>query len=288
MLIPLPFDLPLAGHPFGTALELCLILVVLCWATVLLGRGLVWLDRLWSLCPPVYCLLVAAGDGFDSPRINLMTALALVWGARLTYNFARKGGFGKHGEDYRWNVVRERMNPLGFHVLNFALVIPSQLLLMWLFTAPIHQAWLWRQAPLGWLDAVAAAIFIAFLVGQTVGDEQMWRFQQAKKRRIADGEDVAQPFIRTGLFRYSRHPSHLCEMGMWVAFYLFAVSASSAWLHWTGLGCILLIIQFIGSIRLTESISAVRYPTYAAYQAATPMLLPWRPRREAAAEDRAD
>lgn len=274
----IPFN-PLGGEPFGAALELCVLLIVFCWATSLIAKDAAWVDRLWSLCPPVYCLLVAFADGFDSVRINLMTALVVLWGIRLTFNAARKGVFAKGGEDYRWSVVRERMGALRFGLINIPLVVPSQLLLVWLFTSPVHQAWLSRPMPLGWLDAVAAAVFVLFLIGQTVGDEQMWAFQQAKKRRVAGGGDIGQPFIDTGLFHYSRHPSHLCEMGMWCAFYLFAVSASGTWLHWTGLGWMLLIAQFIGSIRLTESISSAKYPTYAQYQATTPMLVPLPHRR---------
>ena len=270
----IPFSHPLSGQPFGTALELCLLLVVFCWVAPLFARGHGWLDRLWSLCPPVYCLLVAAGAGFDSARINLMTALVLIWAVRLTCNFARKGGYRKGDEDYRWAAMQERISPLWFQLLNISFLIPSQLLLMWLFTSPVHQAWLSRGAPLGWLDGLAAALFVAFFVVEVIGDEQMWAFQQDKKRRIAAGEDVAQPFINTGLFRYSRHPSHLSEMVMWFAFYLFAVSASGTWLHWTGVGFILLIAQFLGAIPLTESISASRYPAYAEYQAKTPMLVP--------------
>ena len=270
----IPFSHPLSGQPFGTALELCLLLVVFCWVAPLFARGHGWLDRLWSLCPPVYCLLVAAGAGFDSARINLMTALVLIWAVRLTCNFARKGGYRKGDEDYRWAAMQERISPLWFQLLNISFLIPSQLLLMWLFTSPVHQAWLSRGTPLGWLDGLAAAHFVAFFVVEVIGDEQMWAFQQDKKRRIAAGEDVAQPFINTGLFRYSRHPSHLSEMVMWFAFYLFAVSASGTWLHWTGLGFILLIAQFLGAIPLTESISASKYPAYAEYQAKTPMLVP--------------
>ena len=270
----IPFSHPLSGQPFGTALELCLLLVVFCWVAPLFARGHGWLDRLWSLCPPVYCLLVAAGAGFDSARINLMTALVLIWAVRLTCNFARKGGYRKGDEDYRWAAMQERISPLWFQLLNISFLIPSQLLLMWLFTSPVHQAWLSRGTPLGWLDGLAAALFVAFFVVEVIGDEQMWAFQQDKKRRIAAGEDVAQPFINTGLFRYSRHPSHLSEMVMWFAFYLFAVSASGTWLHWTGVGFILLIAQFLGAIPLTESISAGRYPAYAEYQAKTPMLVP--------------
>ena len=52
------------------------------------------------ICPPVYCLIVAAEADFASARINIMTVLAILRGARLTHNFARKGGFKKGGEDY--------------------------------------------------------------------------------------------------------------------------------------------------------------------------------------------
>ncbi len=53
------------------------------------------MDRLWSLCPPAYCLTVAAGAGFDNVRLNVMTLLVILWGSRLTFNFARKGGYRK-------------------------------------------------------------------------------------------------------------------------------------------------------------------------------------------------
>ena len=42
----------------------------------------------------------------------------------------------------------------------------------------------------------------------------------------------------------------------------------------TGLGFILLSALFVGSIRLSESISADRYPSYRLYQAATPCAIP--------------
>jgi len=40
-----------------------------------------------------------------------MFALVILWGARLTFNFARKGGYARGGEDYRWAVLRGRMAP---------------------------------------------------------------------------------------------------------------------------------------------------------------------------------
>lgn len=265
---------PLTGTPIGAALDLCVILAALTWLATVITREYSWVDRLWSLCPAIYCLIVAADANFQSPRVNLMTALVLLWGIRLTFNFARKGGYQKGGEDYRWATVRERFGPIGIQVMNITFICPGQMLLIWWFTSPIHVAWEAQDAPLGGLDILAAALFLLFLVGEIVADEQMWAFQQDKKRRIADGEEVAQPFIRTGLFRIARHPNYLCEMALWCVFYLFAVAASGQWIHWTGAGCLMLIALFVGSIPLGESIAAGKYPSYREYQAATPCVIP--------------
>ena len=274
-------DLPLAGTPFGTALELCLVLALVAWLLAVITREVSWIDRLWSICPPVYCLIVAASVGFASPRVMLMTALVVAWGSRLTYNFARKGGYRPGGEDYRWAHVRKRHGPVGFQVLSITFVHPGQMLLIWLFTSPIHRAWQFPDTPLGWLDLLAAAVFLTLLAGETVADRQMWDFQQDKKRRIANGEEIRQPFMTRGLYRYSRHPNYFCEMGMWWVFYLFAVAASGEWVHWTVLGCIGLTLLFVPSLRITEEISAAKYPGYREYQAAVPALIPF-PRKDGA------
>ena len=265
---------PLTGTPFGTALDLCLVLAALVWLMTAITRECSWVDRLWSISPPVYCLLVAAAADFDSARLNLMAALVTLWGVRLTFNFARKGGYWKGGEDYRWPVVRERLGPIQFQLLNIVFISFPQMLLIWLFTAPIHQAWVWLDAPLTWLDALAAALFLVLLLGETIADEQMWAFQQDKKRKVAAGEPVEQPFLRSGLYACSRHPNYFCEIGMWWVFYLFAVAASGQWLHWSGLGFILLTALMISSTRFGETISLGKYPAYGEYQASTPRLVP--------------
>ncbi len=265
---------PLTGTPYGVALELCAVLAVLAWLISVITREYSWVDRLWSLCPPVYCLIVAADADFASPRLNIMTVLVTLWGLRLTFNYARKGGFKKDGEDYRWAAIRARVGPVGFQALNLVLIALGQMFIVWFFTSPIHQAWLWQETPLTFLDGLAAAVFLVFFIGEWVADDQMWRFQQDKKRKISAGEEVARPFITTGLFAYCRHPNFLCEMGMWWAFYLLAVGASGVWLHWTGLGFVLLTLLFQGSTQFTESLTLSKYPSYNEYQASTPRLLP--------------
>ena len=53
-------------------------------------------DRLWSITPAVYAVVYAAMSGGDA-RCIIMATFTCVWGVRLTYNFARKGGYSKGG-----------------------------------------------------------------------------------------------------------------------------------------------------------------------------------------------
>ncbi len=267
-------DHPLAGTPYETALELCVVLAAVCWVLTLLTRDHSWVDRLWSIVPAVLCLIVAVDLGFDSPRVNIMTALAVLWGLRLTYNLALKGGYRVGRQDYRWTYVREQLGAVKFQVVNLTFIAFGQIAILWLFTSPIHQAWEHAEQPLGWLDAVAAVIFLLLLLTETIADAQMWRFQQNKKRLVSEGAEVRQPFMTGGLFRFCRHPSYACEMGMWAAFYLFAVSGASHIWHWTGLGCLALVVLFLCATRVGERVSSERYPGYGAYRAAVPMFVP--------------
>ena len=263
-----------AGTPYGTAFILFVAVSGFCWVLSLLTGEFSWVDRLWSLVPPAYCLIVAADLGFRSARVNIMTALVLLWGVRLTANFAVKGGYQPGGEDYRWAYMRGKLSKLQFQLLNVTFICPGQMMIIWLFTSPIHQAWLFSDQPIGWLDYLAIVVFLVLLGGETVADAQMLRFQKNKQRLRDGGLEVEKPFMDGGLFRFSRHPNYFCEMGMWVVFYLFAISASNQVAHWTGLGFLLLIALFQGSINLTEEISSGKYPGYRDYQAAVPRVVP--------------
>lgn len=266
---------PLQGTPYGEALDLAVVLAIACWLLSVITREYSWVDRIWNLCPPLFCLMVAADADFSSARLNVMTLLVFAWGARLTFNLARKGGYRRGGEDYRWEAVREQLGPIKFQILNLTFVAPGQLLVLWLFTSPVHQAWTGQDRPLNFLDAAAMALFVVFWVVEAINDQHMWTFQQDKKRRIEAGEPVTQPFVTSGLFKYCRHPSYVCEMGMWTVFYLFGVAATGQWIHWSGLGFIFLMFIFLGSTRLGESISLDRYPSYRDYQASTPRFIPF-------------
>ncbi|MFN8644172.1 MAG: DUF1295 domain-containing protein [Candidatus Binatia bacterium] len=257
----------------AAALAVAAVLAMACWVLSLLTGNYSQVDRLWSLAPPFYALLFAAWAGWADPRLNLMALLATLWGARLTYNFARKGGYRRGGEDHRWPEVRRALGPIGFQVLNATFIAPSQNLLLLLLAVPAYVA---GQAatPLTPLDGAAAAAFLLFWLGEAIADQQQWRFQRAKR---AGGTAASAGFLTSGLFRYSRHPNFFCELAMWWCFYLFAVAATGRWLTAAIAGPALLTLLFQGSTHLTERISQRKYPDYAHYQRRTARLIPWRP-----------
>jgi len=263
--------------PLTTALWVAGALALLCWVLSLITKEYSWVDRLWSITPVLFAVHFAGYAGFNDARLNLMAALAVLWGVRLTYNFVRKGGYKPGGEDYRWEEIQEKIGPRWFQVLNATFIAPFQNYLLLLIVVPSYAAYRFVGTPLNALDYAAAIAFAGFLIGEAVADEQQWKFQTAKYAAIARGETPEAGFITTGLFRYSRHPNFLCEQAMWWTYYVFSIAAGAGWLNWTITGAVLLTLLFQASTNLTEKLSARKYPAYADYQRTTNRLMPWFP-----------
>ncbi|MBA4247334.1 MAG: hypothetical protein C0444_03450 [Microbacterium sp.] len=247
------------------------------WVASLLTGDHSWVDRIWSIVPVVYVAVFWAGTGFTDPRLTIMTVLVALWGARLTFNFARKGGYSGV-EDYRWPILRERMTAGQFHIFNLLFIVIFQNALLLLISLPALVAFENQSVPVGPLDLTLAALFLAFLIGEFVADQQQWNFHQSKKAAIAAGHEPAQRFVTSGLWRLSRHPNFFFEQAQWWVLYAMGAAALGAALHWTIIGPILLTALFIGSTRFTEEITLSKYPEYAEYQSRTSMLVPWIPR----------
>jgi steroid 5-alpha reductase family enzyme len=251
---------------------------ILTWVLSLITGEHSWVDRIWSIIPVVYVWVFAAGAGMANARLDLMAALVTAWGIRLTFNFARKGGYARGGEDYRWEKLRAGMKPWQFGLFNLFFIVIYQNILLLLITLPAWTAFQ-HQTALSPLDILAAVVFVLLLVGETVADQQQWNFQSLKRQQSEAGRMPNPRFVQTGLFRYSRHPNFFFEQSQWWVIFFFGAIAAGSVLQWTVLGAVLLVLLFIGSTVFTENISLSRYPEYAEYQARTSPVVPWFPRR---------
>jgi steroid 5-alpha reductase family enzyme len=260
-------------HPFVTCVWILVGVVAACWLVSLLTNEYSWTDRIWSIVPIAYVGVFAAAAGFRDARLDVMFGLVTLWGARLTFNFARKGGYARGGEDYRWAILRGRMPRWRFELFNLFFIAIYQNVLLLLISLPALTAYQ-NQGGFGTADLLAAAVFVGFLTGETVADQQQWNFQQWKS-----GQTAPDPrFVQTGLFRYSRHPNFFFEQAQWWVIFAFGAIAAGSVAQWTVVGAVLLTLLFVGSTRFTESISLSRYPEYRRYQETTSAQIPWFPR----------
>ena len=250
------------------------------WITSLITHEHSWVDRLWSIVPVIYVWVFAGFAGFTDARLTTMAVLVTLWGARLTFNFARKGGY-TGTEDYRWPVLRARMKPWQFGIFNLFFIVLYQNAILVLITLPALTAFENRATPFGVWDLAVTVLFVGLLVGETIADQQQWNFHAAKK---AGGPGFEPRFLQTGLWRWSRHPNFFFEQSQWWALFLFGAIAAGSLLQWTVLGAVLLTLLFVGSTRFTESITLGKYPEYAQYQARTSAVVPWPPRRASSEE----
>lgn len=268
-----PIGFLATGDPLVIAGTICAAVVV---ASFLFGwttDEYSWVDRIWSIAPVIYSWFFTLRAWPDA-RLIILSVLITFWGARLTYNFARKGGYSGT-EDYRWAEMRKKIpNKIFWQIFNLGFISFYQNLLILLFTLPAYIAYQYRGKPLGNLDIFASILFFAFLLLETAADQQQWDFHQLKRKG-----KTGNKFLTTGLFRYSRHPNYFAEISIWWMVYFFGVAASLQWLNWSVIGALLLTVLFVGSSSLTESISMRKYPQYKKYRKTTSRIIPWFPGR---------
>ena len=118
-------------------------------------------------------------------------------GARLTYNFARRGGFSI----YFWKVRRiidglklklrylfSHQDLLGVYLIYFFICL-YQMGLIFLFSLPILAAWQGSE-PLGMMDYIIGSFMFLLIVIQYISDQQQYDFQTEKYRRIENNEKL--------------------------------------------------------------------------------------------------
>ena len=246
------------------------------------------MDKLWSLLPIAYTWVIAAKGGM-STRLVVMACLATLWGARLTFNFARKGAyrlkFWEGEEDYRWAVLRARKEfqpHWKWLIFNLFFISIYQNVLVLLTTLPAL-ALMNVGKPFGWMDCIAAALMLACIIYETIADEQQWAFQSTKWKMLRSGnklEDLPAPYNKgfntTGLWSLSRHPNYFAEQATWWSFYLFTIAGGIGILNWSMIGALLLVVLFLGSSAFAEEISSSKYPEYTLYCRSVPKFFPGR------------
>jgi steroid 5-alpha reductase family enzyme len=236
-----------------------------------------WTDRLWSTVPVLFAWIYASATDFAT-NSTLAAVLVTLWGLRLTFNFARRGGY-TGAEDYRWPILRERIgNEVLWQLFNILFIAAYQQFLFVCFTFPLYYMTRSPQHGITTELLIGSGIMLVFLLFETVSDQQQYNFQQAKydllPRKDHMEEDYRRGFRTSGLFSRSRHPNYLGELGFWWGAYFFSAASIGKPINSSIAGPILLTLLFIGSVWFTESITSGKYPDYQEYRKKTWPIFP--------------
>lgn len=212
-------------------------------------------DPYWSVQPIVILALLV-----DEINLTVILTLAVVflWAVRLTVNWAYTFKNMYH-QDWRYTMLKEKtkkfypvINLLGIHLVPTLIVYGCTLPAAYLVVSA-HQP--------GFGLAFYLISLIAVIL-ELVSDIQMHKY---RKNRTT-------PFIRNGLWKYSRHPNYLGEILMWWGVALVALALTDMWLAIGGAVLNTLLFLFV-SIPMADKRQSQK-EGFLDYKKQTRMLLP--------------
>ena len=127
-----------------------------------------------------------------------------------------------------------------------------------------------------WHDYLAIALWVTGFAIESLAD---WQKRQFKRKPQSD-----TPFIRSGLWAWSRHPNYFGEILLWFAVALLAFPVLSDWQYLTLLSPLFvwILLRHISGVPPLEAKADERWhdrEDYQHYKQTTPILLPRFPRR---------
>lgn len=217
-------------------------------------------DPYWSIFPPLLFAFWILRYGTLDLVSGLLLVLTAVWALRLTLNWL--GGWrGLEQEDWRYREFRAGFGWLYWPVSLFAIhMVPT--VSVFLASVPAYFVFTDGIASLP-VAAFALVVTAGAISLETVADMQLHRF----KREGGEGP------CTVGLWRFSRHPNYLGELGFWFGILLFGFAANAPW--WSLAGMAVMVALFLGySIPAMERKIEATRPGYRIIREAVPALVP--------------
>jgi steroid 5-alpha reductase family enzyme len=251
----------------------CSAAFVLLWAVCLRLKDVTVVDAYWAVGMGVLATATFLQFPDATPRRWLLLGLCWLWALRLGgYLFWR---WRDHGSDRRYRRMMEKAKEergWGFAKATLILVFAVQAPLQFLVALPVQLGQIAAQ-PLaigaaGWAGAMLALFGIGF---ESIADLQLTRF----RRQPANAGRV----LRTGLWKYTRHPNYFGDACTWWGLFLIAAETRIGLLALVGpLLLSWLLVKWSGVPTLEYRMRKTR-PDYADYIATTSSLVPWPPRK---------
>ncbi|MBH1941808.1 DUF1295 domain-containing protein [Mobilitalea sibirica] len=234
------------------------------WIISLLFQNASIYDPYWSVQPMVILTLFMVHSRNYGVGAILIYAIIMFWGIRLTSNWAYTfQGFRR--QDWRYDLIKERTGRL-YQIVNLLGIQLMPTFIVYLCILPTIY-YIELRSTFHAVSLIGLSISALGTCIQMIADLQLHTF---RNRNV-----VRSKIIRTGLWRYSRHPNYLGEILMWWGVYLTILPNHNE-LWYLSLGAIMntLLFRFI-SIPMAEKHLAAYKEHYEEYKKETRMLLPF-------------
>lgn len=225
-------------------------------------------DTAWGLG----FVVVAWSSALIAPAVSqaawLVNALVTVWGVRLAVHIYARN---RHkAEDTRYKQIVPDETRFRW-LVSYTKVFLLQGLLLWVIMLPVQQLNFDSDSSskIGLVAVIGLVIWLIGFYFEAVGDKQLKEFLAKPKH---------PKVLRTGLWRYTRHPNYFGEVTQWWGVFVIGFGAGIA--PWTIIGPLLItcLVLFVSGVPMLEK----RYKDdteYQRYASVTSKFIPLPPRK---------
>ncbi len=243
-------------------------LMLVTWVVSLVLRNASIVDIVWGLGFVITAWVVRLTVDGNDARQWLLTAMATIWGLRLSiYLFVRNHG---NGEDFRYQAMRRKYGER-FGVISLVTVFLLQGVIMWTVSLPLQLGQVRSTPGVGVLAIIGVVVWLVGLAFESIGDAQLAAFKRDPSNR---GKVMDQ-----GLWRYTRHPNYFGDACVWWGIAL--VAAESRLGAWGLIGAVVMTVflRNVSGVTLLEKSLHKRREGYAEYVERTSPFVPRPPKR---------
>ncbi|MEK6438791.1 DUF1295 domain-containing protein [Pseudonocardia sp. T1-2H] len=230
------------------------------------------IDAVWGggfAIVAITTLILSAGAG-DAWRRWLITALTVVWGARLAWHIGRRNHGKPEDERYVALMARAPGNP---HLRAVRRIYLPQAAVMWFVSLPVQLGqYGFATAMPGVVTAVlGVALWLVGFLFEAIGDAQLARF-------TADPDNKGK-VMGTGLWRYTRHPNYFGDAVVWWGLAILALHHAAGLIGLAAAAAMTFNLARGTGAKLLESTIGNRRPGYVEYVQRTSGFIPLPPKK---------
>lgn len=221
-------------------------------------------DLLWAVSFPLQCYIYSfACDGYAGRKIVVLF-LMILWGARMSVYLIKRNMHQQLDNRY-FKVKGLSPKNKNFKIL---LIFIFQGFISTLVAYPFYIIGQNPNTRFSSGEYIGIGLLLISIILQSISDHQLQTFRSDIKNE--------NKVLRTGLWKYSRHPNYFFEWMVWVSLCIIAINGPY------GIAAIIspaimlhLLLNVTGILIAEEQIVAAKGKDYRIYQMTTSSFVPW-------------